>query len=173
MLIPIDFNCLSSAIDGELELGNYYLEYAFEDKLDQVVDGLKITFYDEGWTENPNEIICFDAVINNSPLKKGKFIAKLTGEIYTKTGVPERKNFCSFIGAMSHELEDKKLNGVKCFCFSPNSNIPNFSNIIGMNYKQLEVFFKFEGTTPPQMIGEGYSDDTIVIRGGSNCSRGI
>lgn len=184
IFLPLDFNSLCTTEDGILKLTDYYLGYAFAEKNLKPYSGMEVTFYDDSWgSSDPNEFICLDATIETS---NGSMYwqAKLKGEIYTSSNIPKRSYFNSFIGAnttiadgntesntQDTDPRNDKLNGISCFVFSPNSELPDFSKIIGLDIKDIPRFFKFEEIKKNnnQIENSNYvSDDTLVVRGGRN-----
>ncbi|HKQ72395.1 MAG TPA: hypothetical protein VJ810_01610 [Blastocatellia bacterium] len=183
LLIPLDFNSLSNAENGSLKLSNYYMDYAFHSEGAEPYDGMEVAFYDEGWMANSDDIVCFDAVLKKSSDIE-PWTAVLRGKIYTAAKAPQRKYFSAFIGADSKRVVDgivmqdeqrlganpkqDTLASVSCFAFSPKSELPNFSAIVGMDAKELHDFFQFSKYTPPEFIDGRYSEDTLIVRGGGN-----
>jgi hypothetical protein len=158
------------------------VEYAFHSERTDLYDGIEVTFYDEDWLASP-DIVCFDAVLKRSSDTE-PWTALFRGKIYTASKAPQRKYFNAFIGADSKRLIDgmamqdeqrlgadpkqDTLSGISCFAFSPRTELPNFSAIVGMDAKELRDFFQFSTATPPQCVDGRYSDDTVIVRGGGN-----
>lgn len=181
-LVPMDFNTLCKVNGGQLALTNYYLDYAFRTEGIELKDGMEVTFYDEGWVVHSSDIVCFNAVLRKNTGDE-PWSAEFQGKIYTYSEAPKRKFFNAFLGASSKRLVDgiadpakqvyenpkgDVLAGIACFAFSPKSEFPNLSSIVGMDANQLQSFFDFSRFTPPEQINGRYTDDTVILRGGSN-----
>ncbi len=180
-LIPIDFNSLNKVEGGKIKLSNYYIDYAFTSQGLNPSDGLEITFYDKGWIPNTEEIICLDGILRKDT---GLWFVELVRGVYTLQHEPHRKYFSSFIGADTKLLEkngteaieqklgdnpsDDTLSGVSCFVFASHSNLPDFSNILGVNSLELNNFFQFTNFTKPHLEEGKYSEEILTVRGGAN-----
>lgn len=182
--VPIDFNSLGAMKNSILKLSNYYMDYGFYSEGIIPHDKMAVIFYDKGWTTNSLEIICFNAQLHKNENETESWSAQFEGKIYTSDVVQKRKYFSAFIGANTHLVEadhhlqklgsnpdNNKLTGVYSFVFMSGSKLPSFSQIVGMNTTEVEKFFSFEGFNVPKVINGRLSDDTLVIRGGSNRSK--
>lgn len=181
IFLPIDFNSLPGAQNGKIDLSNYYIDYALEGK--SPTNGMSITFYDEHWLPNSNDIICFDATLQEKMDTK-TWLAELKGQIYTSVEKPDRKYFSSFIGAQTKRLADdvsqsveqkigtdpskNKLSGVSCFLLAHGSPFPNFPSIVGMDAMELHNFFQFTDFPKPKLENGKYPGNTLLVRGGGN-----
>lgn len=185
IFIPLDFNSLSNSENQKLKLSNYYIDYAFYSENLKPLDEMHVVLYDKFWTKNFNEIICLDGTLKENKNEKDPWSVILNGKIYTYNQVPHRKYFSSFIGADTSVIEDlepneqkknrdfknDKLANINCFIFAPDSEIPDFSKIVGVDSKEINSFFKFSNikTKPLTYRPEGgLTDDTLVVRGGGN-----
>lgn len=184
-IVPMDFNTLCQINNGWLKLSNYYMDYAFRTEGIKPEDGMKVTFYDEGWVAKTNDIICFDGVLKKNDGAE-PWSTELIGRIYTHSKTPTRKHFSAFIGASSNRMvkdgaidppekqhfsDDTNgdvLAGIACFALHPKSELPNLSSIVGMSAKEVQGFFDFSRYTPPELVNGKPTNDTIILRGGSN-----
>jgi hypothetical protein len=183
---PIDFNSLSTLDGNRIKLSDYYIDYAFTSEGIEPQDGLEIVFYDKYWTQDPDEIVCLDAVLKNTKDSVEPWYAEVKGSVYAYKFIPKRKLYSSFVGANTFLLDNGKkaniqklgpefgkdqLGGVSCFMFGPGSELPNFSSIVGMDVDKLHQFFQFKDLNikAPTTLPDGnVADDTLVIRGGGN-----
>jgi hypothetical protein len=184
MLVPIDFNSLSRLENGKIALTDYYVDYAFHSEGITPIDGMKITFYDEHWVPKPNDVICFDATLRKNTVASDPWFAELQGRVYASADKPIRKYLSPCVGAGTRRLGENgaqtveqklgkdpaknKLSGISCFVFADGSLLPDFSDIVGMDTKELHDFFQFVGFAKPQLENGRYPDDALVVRGGSN-----
>lgn len=181
--VPLDFNSLCRARHDRLALSPYYLDYAFHREGLELLDGMRVTFYDLGWLDEENGMVCIDAVLGQHPAD-GAWTAKLTGRIYSATGPPERTYFSAFIGAGTGRLVEAPddpdrlgsdpgqdhLTGLDVFLLAADSALPEFSAIVGMTPAELFDFSRFPTVKGAVFVDGEPRADSKAVRGGGNGS---